>query len=176
MIINRAWAVANKWTFTIKPVADLLARYVGNGEGWIDPFAGMYSPAEIRNDINKETKAEYHLDALEFIRILNGNTYNGCLFDPPYSLEQCKRSYESHGLQFNYDASHECVRWSKLKYHISRKIKPGGYTISFGWNSNGFGKARGFAILEILLIAHGSAKNDTIVTVERKIQHGLELA
>ena len=40
--------------------------------------------------------------------------------------------------------------------------------ISFGWNSIGFGKNRGFEIIEILLVAHGGTKNDTIVTVERK--------
>ncbi len=50
-------------------------------------------------------------------------------------------------------------------------IKVGGYAISFGWNSSGFGKKRGFEIIEILLVAHGGRHNDTIVTVERKVQN-----
>ena len=54
---------------------------------------------------------------------------------------------------------------------IIPKIKIGGYAISFGWNSNGFGKKYGFEKIEILLVAHGMCHNDTIVTVERKIQH-----
>jgi len=52
MIINRVWAMPNKWTFTIKPIAELLARYVGDGKGWVDPFAGKNSPAELCNDLN----------------------------------------------------------------------------------------------------------------------------
>lgn len=41
--------------------------------------------------------------------------------------------------------------------------------ISFGWNSGGIGKQYDFEIIEIMLVAHGGAHNDTIVTVERKI-------
>jgi len=33
----------------------------------------------------------------------------------------------------------------------------------------GIGKGRGFKIVRIMLVPHGGAKNDTIVTVERKI-------
>ena len=34
--------------------------------------------------------------------------------------------------------------------------------------SNAFGKKRGFEIEEILIVAHGGNRNDTLVTVERK--------
>ena len=50
MKINRVWAMPNKWTFKIKPIEDLLFRYNVNS-GWVDPFAGMNSPAEFTNDI-----------------------------------------------------------------------------------------------------------------------------
>ena len=53
---------------------------------------------------------------------------------------------------------------------ISRILRPGGISISFGWNSSGIGKKRGFEIIEILLVAHGGMHNDTICTVERKTQ------
>jgi len=33
----------------------------------------------------------------------------------------------------------------------------------------GIGKNRGFEMVEILLVPHGGSKNDTIVTVERKL-------
>lgn len=49
----------------------------------------------------------------------------------------------------------------------------GGYAITFAWNSNGIGKKYGFELQEILLVAHGSQHNDTIVTVEKKIQNSL---
>ena len=67
--------------------------------------------------------------------------------------------------------------WSQRKDKIAELIKPFGLCISFGWNTNGLGLNRGFEILEILMVAHGGAHNDTIVTVERKVrtQYTLDL-
>ena len=58
--------------------------------------------------------------------------------------------------------------YTDVKQLLSEKIKMGGTVISFGWNSIGMGKGRGFDIIEILLISHGRLHNDTIVTVETK--------
>ena len=55
------------------------------------------------------------------------------------------------------------------KNEVARIVKSGGYVISFGWNSGGIGKKNSFEIVEILLVPHGGAHNDTIVTVERKV-------
>ena len=169
MKINRVWAMPDKYTFRIKPIAELLARYVDDGKGWIDPFAGKNSPAEITNDLNPECPTMYHMKALDFLKGLDG-VYNGVLFDPPYSLRQVKECYESTGIRFMQYDSQNAIRWTDEKDEIARLIRPGGYAISFGWNSNGIGLLRGFQIKEILLIAHGAAHNDTIITVERQLQ------
>ena len=171
MKISREWAMPNKWTFQIPPIAGLLKRYVGDGKGWIDPFAGETSPAEITNDIRPEAKAAYHLEATDFVKTLEGN-YKGCLFDPPYSLEQCKRVYENVGRKFTMRDGQIVNRWTEIKWVVAALIVPEGRVISFGWNSNGFGESRGFELEEILLVAHGSGHNDTIVTIERKVQGG----
>ena len=157
----------NKETFKIKPIAELLPMYVGNGKGWIDPFANDNSPAEFTNDINPDKNTLYHLESEEFIKQLVGK-YDGCLFDPPYSLEQLKRSYENIGRKFTMRDGQIANRWTATKDLISDKLRPGAFTISFGWNSNGFGITRGFQIFEILLVSHGAGHNDTIVTVEYK--------
>lgn len=47
-------------------------------------------------------------------------------------------------------------------------MKPNGICLSFGWNTNGVGKKREFEIIEILVVAHGGSKNDTLCTVEKK--------
>ena len=60
--------------------------------------------------------------------------------------------------------------WGNLKKEIARVVKPNGIVISFGWNSNGIGKTKGFEIIEILLVSHGGNHNDTICVVERKIK------
>lgn len=166
MDIKRIWAMPNKETFRIKPIKELLTRYVGDGKGWIDPFAGWNSPAEITNDLNPESPSIHHKHALDFCDELK-ETYKGVLFDPPYSLRQVKECYDSFGISMTADESRD-ASFARAKNLLAPKIDE--YAISFGWNSMGFGKNRGFEIVEILLVPHGGHHNDTIVTVERKRQ------
>jgi len=168
VIINRVFARANKWTFQIPPIAELLTRYVDSGV-WVDPFAGANSPATITNDMDGRQPTRYHLEAVEFCKGLTG-VYDGVLIDPPYSYRQISEHYRGQGIKATYkDTSYNF--YGRVYEAIAPKIKQGGYAITCGWNSNGVGKVRGFEIVEILLVAHGLHHNDTIVTVERKIQH-----
>ena len=164
---SRVRAQPSAWTFTIKPIRDLVDRYVGTGAGWIDPFAGDNSPAEFTNDQHPHRRATYHMDAEEFCKTLPG-PFDGVLFDPPYSYRQVSEHYKSIGMRArSIDTS--ANYYNRVMNAVCDKIRPGGYAISCGWNSNAFGKNRGFEIVEILLVAHGSNHNDTIVTVERKV-------
>lgn len=166
MKITRQWAFPSMHTFTIEPIRQLICRYVKDGKGWIDPFAGDNSPAEITNDLNPEKPTKYHMHALDFAKMLDGQ-YDGCLFDPPYSLRQIKECYDGIGCQdFLFNDSRHFP--NDIKREIAHKIKAGGVVICCGWNSGGFGKKLGFEMEEILLIPHGGRHNDTIVTVERK--------
>ncbi len=166
--INRVWAMPSAKTFSIKPIAELLNRYVkNNGYGWVDPYSGWNSPAEITNDHNPEREVIYHMEAEDFCKMLPRNDYNGVLFDPPYSFRQVSEHYKVIGKKATQMDT--CARfYSRAMNPIADKIKKGGYAISFGWNSNAFGKKRGYKIIEILLVAHGGRHNDTIVTVEIK--------
>jgi hypothetical protein len=161
--IGRVWCMPSIWTFGMKPVANLLERYCVGG-GWVDPFAGEKSPAELRNDIEGRGN-EYNLDALEFLKTLDDNKYNGVLFDPPYSTEQCLRRYTPK----QNGTAGRAEYWARCKDEISRILKHGGRCISFCWDSVGVGKNRGFKIEEVLLICHGACHNDTIVTIDRKV-------
>ena len=170
MKIGRVWAMPSRWTFTIKPVRELLDRYIlCAGKDWIDPFAGRNSIAEYRNDLNPDMPCKYHLDALDFLNLplIKHNVFEGGLYDPPYSLRQIMECYKGVGLTVE-------KKWVTTKFYtdvktcLSKKIKQGGVVISFGWNSIGMGKGRGFQIIEILLVSHGRLHNDTIVTVEKK--------
>lgn len=168
MIFSRQWAMPNKWTFLIEPIAYLIGRYVGDGKGWIDPFAGENSSAEITNDLNPARPTDFHMEADEFLKNLPGH-YKGILFDPPYSPRQIKEVYEEIGLSNSFENT-QASFWSNPKNIASSKVD---MAICFGWNSNGFGLKRGFEMIEILIVPHGGAHNDTIVTVERKIQYEL---
>jgi hypothetical protein len=164
--IRRVWAMPNKWTFSIPPIKELIDRYVGDGKGWIDPFAGMYSPAEFTNDLNPAANAKSHVKALDYVTNIEG-IFNGALFDPPFSPRQVQECYNDLGLKVQMDDTNAFFYWS-VKRAIAPKIKIGGHAISCGWNSGGFGKKLGFEIVEILLVCHGGSHNDTIVTVEVK--------
>lgn len=163
--ISRVWAMPSRHTFLIKPIAKLIGKYINDGKGWIDPFAGENSPAEITNDMNPEKPAMYHLHAKEFATQLNG-MYEGVLFDPPYSLRQVKECYEKIGVKLFQEDTQRFPQ--NVKELIAPKIKAGGIAITFGWNSQGFGKNLGFELKEVLLVPHGRSHNDTIVTVEIK--------
>lgn len=169
---RRVWAMPDKWTFKIKPIAQLLARYVGDGKGWIDPFAGENSPAEFTNDLNPKRPTQFHLHAKDYALQMNGQKFNGALFDPPYSLRQVKECYDEIGVKlFKEDANYFP---QNVKEIIAPKISEGGIAITCAWNSQGFGKNLGFELLEILLVPHGRGHNDTIVTVERKFTNELK--
>jgi len=152
MKINRIWAMPNKKTFSIKPIAELLKDEIPKNSMVIDPFP-----------------LEYKQDATEMLNKLKDNDYSYAVFDPPYSPRQLKECYKGKG---EYDT--KCSTWSKWKDLLSSKIKVGGKVISFGWSSQGMGKSRGFQIQRILLVPHGGQHNDTIVVVEIKTSQSKE--
>lgn len=174
IIITKAWAMPSAWTFTIKPITELLERYVGNGIGWVDPFAGDNSPAELTNDQHPDRKSRWHMDSEQFCNMITrmtkyeGRMLHGVLFDPPYSYRQVSEHYAKLGGRKAKSIDTSANFYNRVMNAICDRIEPGGYAISFGWNSNGFGKKRGFEQIEILLVAHGGRHNDTIVTVEQK--------
>jgi len=124
-VINRIWAMPNKWTFTIKPIKELLARWVDIDSGyWCDPFAGENSMAQVQNDLNG--KAEFNMDALEFLQSRASNEFDGVLFDPPYSITQAKECYEGRGMDLLTTKPTSMKYWGECKNEISRILKPGG--------------------------------------------------
>lgn len=163
--IERIWSMPNKWTFTIKPIAQLLKDEMGDGV-WIDPFAGEFSPAAITNDLNPDRHATYHMDALEFLKMFPDSSVDGVLYDPPYSNRQVRECYDGIDGDIKWDG--RTTFWSETKNEVSRVLKQGGKAICFGWNSMGIGINRGFDMTRVLMVPHGGAHNDTICTVEVK--------
>ncbi len=159
--LSRTWAMPNRFTFKIKPIKELLQKYVGNGKNWADPFANENSPAEHTNDINPVLNTKYHLDAVEFLKLFDDNSLDGVLLDPPYSHHQITISYKDCGKT-------RVIALTPVYNEVKRIVKSGGHVISFGWNSNGIGMVRGFNIMEVMLVPCGGHHNDTIVTIEKK--------
>ena len=164
--IERIWAMPNKNTFDIKPINKLIKEEITEGL-WIDPFANKNKIAKITNDLNPEFDTDYHLDALDFLKMFETNSIDGVLYDPPFSPRQCSESYKKFGLPVSNKTT-QSTFWTNQKKEISRIVKVGGKVITFGWNSGGIGQKYGFEISRILLVPHGGWHNDTICTVEIK--------
>lgn len=165
MRIERIWAMPNKWTFTIKPIKQLLLEEVDSGM-WCDPFCGENSPAQVTNDLNPERKATHNMDALEFLKTMETDSFDGVLYDPPYSPRQATECYQGYGMELLKIKPTMANYWSACKDEIARILKKDGKVICFGWNSMGIGKTRGFEMTRVLMVPHGGARNDTICTVE----------
>lgn len=168
--IERVWAMPNKNTFDIKPINQLIKEELTDGL-WIDPFANKNKLATITNDLSLEFDTDYHLDALEFMKMFDTSSVDGVLYDPPYSPRQVSECYNNVGYNVTWDTT-KASFWGNHKREISRIVKIGGKVITFGWNSGGIGYKYGFEIERIMLVPHGGWHNDTICTVEIKTHDG----
>ena len=169
MIIARVRAPAQKATFLIPPIKQLLKEEMDSGL-WADPFCGENSPASLRNDLNPTiTHAQTHLDARQFLETLSSEALDGVLLDPPYSPRQVSDCYKGFGKEVT-SVDTQGRPLALVRKEVARTIRPGGKVICFGWNSCGIGKSFGFEMIRILLVCHTAITNDTIITVERKIQ------
>ena len=168
--IERIWAMPNKNTFEIKPIHDLIVDEITDGI-WIDPFANRNKLASITNDLSTEFDTDYHLDALDFLKMFDTDSVDGVLYDPPYSPRQVSECYNNVGYNVTWDTT-KASFWGNHKREISRIVKIGGKVITFGWNSGGIGYKYGFEIQKVLLVPHGGWHNDTICTVEIKTHEG----
>lgn len=177
MIITREWSMPNSRTFKIKPIKNIIKRYqeeLVSNSLVLDPFSNQNIVIDrerlnlITNDIDPQYDTDYSLDALDFLKMFSDESVDLVLYDPPYSPRQVSEVYKKLDMSVNMQTT-QASYWGNQKKEISRIVKKGGYVLTFGWNSGGIGKTKGFEIVEILMVAHGGWHNDTIVTVEKKI-------
>lgn len=169
--MTRKWAMPTADTFSCPPMGEFVKKYLAQSTVSVDPFARNKRWATYTNDLNPDTAAEHHMDALEFLSMLydRGIKANLVIFDPPYSFNQMMEVYAGIGRKIS---GQEAQRfYGDMRDAIDRLVLAGGVVLSFGWNSIGMGKERGYRIEEILLVCHGRAHNDTICTADRKMGH-----
>jgi len=157
-------SMRSKYTFRCRAMYDFAYRFLDMGI-WCDPFFGE-SPFKVEyvNDIRKSG-----IDSHDWIKEIPSNSCDGVIWDPPYSMEQCSRTYKSSKI-FDWQTRYKnkSGEFPKIKNEISRICKTNSQVISFGWNSAGMGSARGFKKTHIKLVCHGGAARDTICVREVK--------
>lgn len=169
-VISRTWAMPNADTFSVKPIGEFVQRYLAMSKCSVDPFARNKRWATFTNDLNPETLAEFHLDAEDFLREMarRGNSFDLALMDPPYSPRQISECYKAAGRTVGMVETQNAVLYKRVRDALVGVLRPGAIVLSFGWNSAGMGKGRGFEIMELMLCCHGSAHNDTICLAEQR--------
>jgi len=129
----------------------------------VDPFSRNCSWPQknimvTTNDINPETSAMYHMDALDFLSMLPSNFADVVVFDPPFSRTQNKRKY---GEIANVYTKPGYVK--KCMLQISRILVLEGKLIKFGYNSTRH--LPEFKMQKLYLVNFGGNRNDVIVSI-----------
>jgi hypothetical protein len=166
---SRVWAMPSPQTFSIPPIAAFLDRWLAGAEVVVDPFARDATRGTLTNDLNPDSAATHHMDAEAFVQMLGADGWraDAVLFDPPYSPRQMAEVYQKVGIR-GMASTQNARLYKVVRDGLDAILKPGGVALSFGWNSAGFGIGRGYELLEVLLVSHGGAHNDTIAVAERK--------
>ncbi len=168
MRMSRVWAMPSADTFTIAPIREFVLRHSAGARVIVDPFARNSRLGTHRNDLNPNTDAEHHEDAVAFLRGMEsqGLVADVVLFDPPYSPRQIAECYREAGLTPTMADTQSARFKREVREVIARLVRPGGTVLSFGWNSVGLGD--GWTISEVLLVCHGGDHNDTICVAHQK--------
>ena len=150
----------NRFTFKNKKIK---AWVESKCEGLtLNLFAGktILDIDEIRNDLNMDMPADYHLDALGFVEKWKGDKFGTVLLDPPYSFRKSMEMYS--GIVMS--------PFNALKNAIPRVLSKRGIVITFGYHSVAMGQNRGFFQEHLLVMSHGGAIHDALVIVERSLE------
>ena len=164
--IYRVWAMPAADTFDCPPLGDLVRRYLRDARVSVDPFARNKRWATHTNDLNPETAAEHHMDAVTFLAGLRGRVMPDLfIIDPPYSPRQVKEVYDSVGLSVGMQDTQTARLYGRIRDEVNELATDGAVAIWLGWSSVGMGAP--WDLIEMLCVCHGGAHNDTIATVWR---------
>ena len=147
----------HRYTFSVKAIRHWVEQTC---EGRVlNLFAGSTKLTlnETRNDLDPDMPADYHLDALAFLRGWSGEKFNTILLDPPYAFRKSMELYK--GII--------CSPFRQLKDALPECLEPGGLVITFGYHSVVMGRTRNFRLERITMFSHGGAIHDPIASAER---------
>lgn len=157
LVIEYFQCPLHRYTFSVKAIRLWVE---GVCEGLVlNLFAGqtLLKVDEVRNDLDNWMPADFHEDALTFLRNWQGGQFDTILLDPPYAYRKSMELYKGK----------VCSPFRQLKEEILHCLKLGGLVITFGYHSVVMGKTRQFNLERVALFSHGGAIHDTIATIER---------
>ena len=129
----------------------------------LDLFARDCTLFEYTNDIDTTTKAEFHMDALNFLQVFT-HTYSPVelfWFDPPFSSRQSNEIYDGH-VNIYTDPSYV----QKLYEFIPKMLRPNGLFVKWGYNTNNPMPSL-LELEDVFTFTQGGNLNDVNVTIYR---------
>ena len=135
-----------------------------------DPFARDCRLAKYTNDLDPNTQATNHLEALDFLSSFDRDSLDLVIFDPPFSERQTHDKYDGFGI--NLYASNG-VLMSDCHKAADLSIKPGGHLLKFGYNCNTWSHNFDLVALWIVQKTHKNHNNSTIVSLWQNKQYRL---
>lgn len=116
---------------------------------------------EVRVDSNKDMVADYYMEAEKYVNMAIENEwrYDTIILDPPYNLRKSREKYDG-----KYIGS-----FTKIKNLLPKILNNYGFVLTYGYDSVGMAKCRGFKKLAICLVCHNGDHNDTICLKEELI-------
>ena len=139
-----------------------------------DPFARNCQIAgEWTNDINENTHANHNMDALEFLKFCPSASFDLVIFDPPFSEVQAERKYKTETLDQEIKNVYTVPSYvPDCMKEIQRILKPGGWFLKFGYNTNS--SHSDFELRRIWIVHYAGNKNDTLISYFQMNQRSLE--
>ncbi len=111
------------------------------------------------------------MDAEDYLDLLHdqGIQCDLGILDMPYSPRQIGECYKECGVKVGMAETQNSKLYARIKTALMSVLANDATVISFGWNSAGMGIKHGFEQIEIMLVCHGAAHNDTICLAERRL-------
>ena len=121
-------------TFSVPPIGDMVRRYLGPALVSCDPFARNNRWATHTNDLSPHTKAEYHLDADSFLKLLHdkGVRCDLGILDPPYSPRQISECYREAGLTPGMKDTQNAALYCRVKTALADVLTDDAVVLTFG--------------------------------------------
>ena len=113
---------------------------------------------EVRNDLNPEVEADYHMDAYDFVKKWKGPKFDTIILDPPYSYRKSMEMYNGY----------KSSKFKLIADAADKILAKDGVIISFGYHSTFMGKKRKYELKELCVFAHGGAQHCTIGIIETR--------
>jgi len=151
---------STKWTFEADETRKWVESHLGGRV--LNAFAGMtklsHSSEIVRNDASPDRPADYHMDVNELGDVLQANSFDCIVHDPPWSARQSEESYD--GFQAG-----EVGETMEL---YDRLLKPNGKVIGVGFTASLMPERLGYSREEMVIFETIGRGDDYIGAVDKK--------